>query len=227
MRFDLHTTHPWFFAFLLLLTTIEGCGGGIHIVEKSPGSESFTGVEQDIKRLRPLGILKSIQANWDGVEGIPSDPYLVKIRGKFRETNLFHEVMFEKPLGHYTYVEMEVIFKRYETKNSGVNTLKSMAAGITLGLLAPLFPLDGTYHAEMQVKAFRSDGSQKDYLAKSSGTARAHMTLQNFGTVWEKLVGTVDGNNFNSILTQMVQDAEFFKVPLEGNQELPLFTPTR
>ena len=200
------------FALLLLIAVFAGCGGGVHIDERSPGSDSFMAPEQDAKSIKPLGILKSVRLNWDGVDSTPSEAYLVKIRGRIRETNLFSEVLFEKPLGQYPYVEMEVMFTHTETKNPTANAAKSMVSGITLGLLAPLFPLEGIYNGEMRVKAFRSDGLKKEYHAKSSGTAKAYLSLMNFRFAWDKLVGTVDGNNFNSILTQMVNDIQYFQV---------------
>lgn len=198
--------------FLFFSTLLGGCGGGVLVAEKTPGSQSFSGLGPDISRAKPLGFLKFVRLDWNGVDGIPSDPFLVKIRGRFRETNLFQEVVFEKPFTNYPYVEMEVTFKHRENTNVSANAGKSMISALTLGLLAPLFPLEGEYSGELQVNAFRSDGIKKEFHAKSSGTATAYISLKNFQFVWQELIGTVDGNNFNSILTQMVEEADFFKL---------------
>lgn len=198
-------------AILLFFSSILGGCSTIEISEKTPGSESFSGLQLGIERAKPLGIFKFIRLEWNGTDSTPAEAFLIKIRGRFRETNLFEEILFEKPFVNYPYVEMEVRFRHMETENSGTNALKAFVSGITLGLLAPLLPLQGIYEGELMVKAIRSDGLEKEYTAQSSGTSTAYLNMRKFQALHQKLIRTVDENNFNAVLTQMVEDSDFFK----------------
>lgn len=201
---------------LFLLTLLmSGCGGGVHITEKPFGLENDSKKFSGQNEIKPLAILKNIHLEIGGVERTPAGEFLIRIRGKFGETDLFHEVSFNDPLPGIPHIKFNLTIKESEAQLPPL--ADRLLSGFTLGLI----PLKGEYDCEMTLDAERSDGAKKEYSAKGRGTATAYLGLHNYNSVLNDLVATVNSNNFNSLMNQMIQDADFFRLERQPMYQKP------
>jgi hypothetical protein len=208
-------------SFLFTALLLLGCGGGVTLTERPLAETGATTLSKGSQNRAPIGYIKTIAVVLDGTERTPLDNFIFRVRGKFRETNLFHEVIFNKPSFVTPSIELELTIKEDRQLSENMNVLKTMASGLTVGLLAPLLPLEGSYAGEMRLKVTRSDGEERNYLARCAGTAKAYISLANFSQVWTTLTSTVTSNNLNSLASQMVRDAEFYRLESMGTERKP------
>lgn len=187
-----------------------GCAGGVHITEKPSGADKISYIQWIQNQKKPLGVIKNIRLEIAGIERTPSEEFVRRIRGKLRETNLFHEVLFDKPLSQIPHVDLAFTIKQSQISRPSFFTF--LLGLISLGLI----PFDEDYSSETLLEAFRSDGAQKEYSANCPGHATAHVfsahSQNTFNQRINDLYSTVNSNNLNSLMSQMVENYEFYRI---------------
>jgi hypothetical protein len=191
----------------LSLCTVTGCDS-FQIRERSPGSESFSGVNPDEKEWRPLAYVKSIKILSAGAERNANPLFVTRVRDHLRETNLFREVVFEKPPSVFPYVEISFVYSEVWAENQGLNFAKTMLTAASLGLLAPVMVATADYACDIQIKIRRPDAEMREYRAHSSGEARSSLNLHKQKG---NLVAQVITNDLNSVMSQLIADKEFYR----------------
>ena len=212
--------NKWASSFLIVLLFMTiGCSGGVHITEKPTGAKKISYIPWTKDQIKPLGVIKNIRLEIGGIERTPSQEFLMKIRGKLRETNLFHEVLFDKPLLSIPHVELALIIK--QSQINGPSFFTFLLGLFSLGLI----PFDEDYSAEALLTVYRSDGVQKEYSANGAGNATTHVFgAQSQNTARQRLndlYSSVNSGNLNSLMSQIVQDSNFFQL----QEETPVTKP--
>ena len=187
-------------AFIFLLS---GCQHTIEIQEKSDGSEGFIPIAQEPEEGVPLSYVKTVKVVSDGVEYPPSENLLYRVRSKLLETKLFYDVVFQRP--PVNHVELNLMVEETRVNNEGENFTKGMAAALTLGLLAPVFPQDFEYHSEYNLSVTNFQRKTKQYNASSSGTLEASSGQRHLGELYQIVIN----NNLNSLMSQLLKDLDF------------------
>jgi hypothetical protein len=174
------------------------CGPAVEMRIKPHGADSFSGIQRDEKQLLPIGFIKTVSNKRGDVEHGVNEWFLARVRNKMRETNLFYEIIFERPDPRIPYIVLSLSVVQTEDKKEGSNSLKAFAIGLTAFLLGPVLPLKGEYTNEMVLIATRWDGVTKTYSARSGGIATAYLSVQNYNTVWNDLVSSTISHCLNS-----------------------------
>jgi hypothetical protein len=193
--------------FCLSLCVVTGCDS-FQIIEQSPGSQSFSGVNHTEREWRPVAYVKSVKIQSNGSEVNANPVFIARVRDLLRDTNLFHEVIFVTPPPIFPYVEISFIYSEAWTENQGLNFAKTMLAAASLGLLAPVMVATADYACDIQLKIWRPDGQTREYLAHSSGRARSSLNIRHQKS---NLVARVITNNLNSVMSQLVEDKDFYR----------------
>lgn len=168
----------------------------------------------------PAAVFKKVILNAKGVF-VRGDCQIAinKFPAKLMGTNLFSEVSTQEPSGksrNYVELTLSVIEKEKDSQRSGAGIgARALFAGLTLGM-API-PWSYGYKSEMTLEVIRWDGKIKKYSSNSKAKT-TWLESTDFKVIYKKsdtpaasVQRKVTIKNIDSLLSQIVQDSEFFE----------------
>jgi hypothetical protein len=150
----------------------------------------------------------------NGVDVNVSEGFVERFLDNLRQTQLFARVTkateipsVEPPKN----VELTLFVAEVNDTHQSEAAINGCLVALTLGLLAFVLKLRADFTSEMILEVKRSDGASKRYSAKSSGTLM-HGLWSNHALGGAALGGAVTTCNINSLMSQMLADAEFYSI---------------
>jgi hypothetical protein len=143
----------------------------------------------------------------DGAETGPSHAFLLEVKNRLRKSGLFSEVNFEK-VPYQDAVSMDLTLTEQRDIPGFINFVNAIFAGVTLGILSPLFPVHSDRLCMLEVQTFLPNGESKKYSVKTEAAMKANMFSAQEGH--RQFYRTTLDKTLNAWLSQMTKDAEFY-----------------
>ena len=181
---------------------------------KAPGADGFQPLQMDGNKPELQAFLVRCGVKQNGVDVNVSEGFVERFLDNLRQTQLFARVIKTTEIPSVeTQKTVELTLSVAETNDTHQSeaAVTGCLAAVTLGLLAFVLTLRADFTSEMILEVKHADGASKRYSAKSSGTLR-HGLWSNHILAGTALGGAVTTCNINSLMSQIIADAEFYSI---------------
>lgn len=156
-----------------------------------------------------LAVMDDLQTIFDSQETNASVEFQKRLLRHIKGTGIFNSVAEEMPAAKPDrWVNFALKSNEAQDRNQGSNMVKGFFIGFTFWLLTPVLPLSYNFESDMTLHATRWDGKSRSYHAKGGGNAKYHY-FANPAAAGSELRAQITNNNINSLMSQLVQDADF------------------
>lgn len=156
-------------------------------------------------------ILGGVVATLNGEEVNPSRDFEHRLLRTLGGTGLFSTIRSQiGSTGPESCVRFSMGIDEDLDSHQGKAILHGFLIGLTLYLLTPALPLQLDFESQMTLDAVRPDGDTRRVYIQCKGVAYYHL-LANAVLAEMEVGAKVTTNNLNSLISQVVQDAEWFR----------------